>query len=137
MRAQPRAQGRKAARDKGGQVRLRQHNREQRATEQAEARQARLHKTGKLIDEEGKLEDSLSLNKPACQLYKMSGYRESSTPFMPNLCHCSCCNESFPSIKLTSRWLCVAAAHGTKRNLNSIQLETTWIQVQCHQHYKV
>jgi len=42
MRAQPRAQGRKAARDKGGQVRLRQHNREQRATEQAEARQARL-----------------------------------------------------------------------------------------------
>ena len=41
-----------------------------------------LHKTGKLIDEEGKLEDSVSLNKPGGQLYKRSGYRISLAPFM-------------------------------------------------------
>ena len=87
--------------------RLRERNREQRAAEQAEARQARLARNREASRRRRQAErqsEPQRTSMPALEDEWVQGKLAAFHAKMSSLSftHCSCCNESFPSIKLTS-----------------------------------
>ena len=87
--------------------RLREHNREQRATEQADARQARLARNREANRQRRQAERQSEPQQTAVPALEDEWVQGKLTEFHTKMSslsftHCICCNESFPSIKLTS-----------------------------------
>ena len=87
--------------------RRRERNREQRAAEQAEARQARLARNREASRRRRQAErqsEPQRTSMPALEDEWVQGKLAAFHAIMSSLsyCHCRCCNESFPSLKLTS-----------------------------------
>ena len=94
---------------------LHERNREQRAAEQPEARQARLerlrdrnckHRAAKQVEarQAERQSEPQQTSMPALEDEWVQGKLTAFHAKMSSLsyCHCSCCNETFPSLKLTS-----------------------------------
>ena len=87
--------------------RLRERNREQRAAEQVDARQARLARNREASRRRRQAERQSEPHRtsmPALEDEWVQGKLAAFHAKMSSLpyCQCSCCNESFPSMKLTS-----------------------------------
>ena len=121
--------------------RLQERNCQQRAAEQDDSRQAWLTRNREDNQQRRQAETQPELERTSMPALEDEWVQGKLAAFHSKISslfftHCSCCNESFPSIKLTSSTSVCGHCSRDKQELKSIQLLTTWIQVQCHYHCK-
>ena len=116
--------------------RLRERDRQQRAAEQADARQARLTRNREANRRRRQAETQPELERTSMPALEDEWVQGKLAAFHSKISSLSFTVAAAMSHFLASSSppvpLCVAAVHVTSKSLNSIQLLTTWTQVQCH-----
>ena len=122
--------------------RLRECNRQQQAAEQADARQARLTRNRETNQRRRQGEtqpEPERTSMPPLDNEWVQGKLAAFHSKMSSLSftHCTCCSESFPSVKLTSSTSVCTHCSRDKQEPELHSAANNMTRVQCHQHYKV